>query len=224
MIRLENLSKSFRIRGHRKVVFQDLDLELPSGRSLALLGRNGAGKSTLLNIIAGIQNPDSGRVVTDGTISWPVGFGGSFHRELTGAQNVRFVGRVYGVDTDELIAFVEDFAEIGPHFHMPVRSYSQGMRARLIFGLSMGIEFDTYLIDEVTAVGDAAFNRKSRAVFLERMKTAGAIMVSHQMRQVRKFCDTGLVLNDGRLEYFDDLDAAIARHRELNLGGDTDDD
>ena len=218
MIRLENLSKSFWIRGQRKVVFQDLNLEMPSGHSLALLGRNGAGKSTLLSIIAGTLNPDRGRVISDGTISWPVGFGGSFHRDLTGAQNVRFVGRVYGVDTDELCAFVENFAEIGPHFHMPVRSYSQGMRARLIFGLSMGIEFDTYLIDEVTAVGDAAFNRKSRAVFLQRMKKAGAIMVSHQMRQVRKFCDSGLVLNDGRLEYYADLDAAIARHKALNLG------
>ena len=224
MIRLENLSKSFWIRGRRKIVFRDLNLELPTGQSLALLGRNGAGKSTLLSIIAGIQNPDTGRVVSDGTISWPVGFGGSFHRELTGAQNVRFVGRVYGVDTDELIAFVENFAEIGPHFHMPVRSYSQGMKARLIFGLSMGIEFDTYLIDEVTAVGDANFNRKSRAVFLERVKKASAIMVSHNMRQVRNFCDSGLVLNDGQLEYFEDLDQAIARHEELNLGGRSDDD
>jgi capsular polysaccharide transport system ATP-binding protein len=217
MIRFENLSKVFWVRGRRKVVIDDLNLTLPSGKSLALLGRNGAGKSTLLSIIAGIQAPTSGRVVTDGTISWPVGFGGSFHRELTGAQNVRFVARVYGVDTEQLEAFVEDFAEIGPHFHMPVRSYSAGMKARLIFGLSMGIKFDTYLIDETTAVGDANFTRKSRAVFLERMKEAGAIMVSHQMQQVRQFCETGLVLNNGHLEFYDDLDEAIHRHEALNL-------
>lgn len=217
MIRFENISKSFMIRGKRRIVIRNLNLTLPTGKSLALLGKNGAGKSTLLSIIAGIQAPDTGKVYTDGTISWPVGFGGSFHRELTGAQNVRFVARVYGVDTDQLEAFVENFAEIGPHFHMPVRSYSQGMKARLIFGLSMGIRFDTYLIDETTAVGDANFNRKSRAVFLERVKDASAIMVSHNMRQVRQFCDTGLVLNDGRLEYFEDLDEAIHRHETLNL-------
>lgn len=217
MIRLDNISKSFNIRGRRKTVIRHLDLTLPSGKSLALLGRNGAGKSTLLSIIAGVQAPDTGKVYTDGTISWPVGFGGSFHRDLTGAQNVRFVARVYGVDTEQLEAFVEDFAEIGPHFHMPVRSYSSGMKARLIFGLSMGIKFDTYLIDETTAVGDANFNRKSRAVFLERVKDASAIMVSHNMRQVRQFCDTGIVLNDGRLEYYEDLNAAIRRHETLNL-------
>ncbi|SLN68778.1 ABC transporter ATP-binding protein [Roseisalinus antarcticus] len=217
MIRFENLSKSFWIRGHRKLVIDNLNLELPTGKSLGLLGRNGAGKSTLLQIIAGTLAPDTGRVVTDGTISWPVGFGGSFHRELTGAQNVRFVARVYGVDSDQLIAFVENFAEIGQHFNMPVRSYSAGMKARLIFGLSMGVKFDTYLIDEVTAVGDANFNRKSKAIFRERVKDASAIMVSHQMRQVKQFCDTGIVLNDGRLEYYEDLDEAIARHEAINL-------
>lgn len=218
MIRFEHLSKSFWTKGRRRLVIDDLNLELPTGKSLALLGKNGAGKSTLLSIIAGIQSPDTGRVVTDGTISWPVGFGGSFHRELTGAQNVRFVARVYGVDSDELAAFVESFAEIGEHFHMPVRSYSAGMRARLVFGLSMGIRFDTYLIDEVTAVGDADFNRKSRAIFLERMTQSSAIMVSHQMRQIRNFCDMGIVLNHGRLEVYEDLEDAIARHEALNLG------
>ncbi|EAR49443.1 putative cell surface polysaccharide export ABC-2 transporter ATP-binding protein [Oceanicola granulosus HTCC2516] len=215
MIRFENLSKSFWIRGRKKVVIDNLNLELPTGKSLALLGRNGAGKSTLLSIIAGILAADSGRVVSDGTISWPVGFGGSLNKDLTGAQNVRFVARVYGVDSEQLIAFVQSFAEIGQHFHMPVRSYSSGMRSRLGFGLSMGIRFDTYLIDEVTAVGDANFTRKSRAVFLERVKTASAIMVSHQMGSLRKFCDTGLVLNNGRLEYFEDLEEAIRRHEKL---------
>lgn len=215
MIRFENLSKSFWVNGRRKVVIDNLDATLPSGRSLALLGRNGAGKSTLLQMIAGTLRPDTGRIVSDGTISWPVGFSGSFHKDLTGAQNTTFVARIYGVDTDGLIAFVQDFAELGEHFHMPIRSYSSGMKARLVFGLSMGIRFDTYLVDEVTAVGDAAFARKSRAVFLERMKTSSAIMVSHQMRQVRKFCDAGIVLHRGRLEYYPDLDEAIDRHEAL---------
>jgi capsular polysaccharide transport system ATP-binding protein len=214
MIRFENLSKSYWVDGVRKVVIDDLSAELPSGMSLALLGRNGAGKSTLLQMIGGLMPPDSGRVISDGTLSWPVGFGGSFHRELTGAQNIRFIARIYGVDTDSLIAFVEDFADLGRHFHMPVRSYSSGMRSRLAFGASMGIHFDTYLVDEVTAVGDAQFKRKSRAVFRERMKDSSAIMVSHDMNQVRQFCDAGVVLENGKIEFFDDLEKAIAVHED----------
>jgi capsular polysaccharide transport system ATP-binding protein len=215
MIRFENLTKSYRLRGSRKIVIDNLTMTLPAGKSLALLGRNGAGKSTLLQLVAGTERPDSGRVVHSGSISWPVGFGGSFHRDLTGAQNVRFVARVYGVDTEELVAFVEDFAEIGKHFYMPVRSYSSGMKSRLTFGTSMGIHFDTYLVDEVTAVGDAAFKRKAREVFRKRMENSGAILVSHSMSQVRRFCDAGLVLSDGRLQYFDDIEEAIERHHEL---------
>lgn len=215
MIRFENLTKGFWVQGERKVVVDNLSLSLPTGKSLALLGRNGAGKSTLLKMIAGTMQPDSGRIVSDGTISWPVGFGGSFHRDLTGAQNTRFIARIYGVDTDSLTRFVEDFAELGKHFYMPVRSYSQGMRSRLAFGASMGIQFDTYLVDEVTAVGDAAFKRKSRSVFRERVRTASAILVSHDMQQVREFCDAGIVLEQGQVWYFDDLDQAIAYHQEL---------
>lgn len=215
MIRLENLTKSFWLKGERKVVIDNLNLTLPTGRSLALLGRNGAGKSTLLQIISGTMRPDHGRVVSDGSISWQVGLGGSFHGQLTGAENIRFVARVYGVDTQELVAFVENFAELGKFFHMPVRSYSSGMRARLTFGASMGIHFDTYLVDEVTAVGDAAFRRKSRAVFSERMRQSGAIMVNHGLTELRQYCDSGLVLEKGKVHYFEDLDEAIALHEEL---------
>ena len=218
MIRFDHLSKGFWVGDSYKTVIDDLDLTLPAGVSLALLGRNGAGKSTLLQMIAGNLPPSSGRVISTGTMSWPVAFGGSFHGELTGAQNVRFVARCYGVDTDSLIDYVADFAELGKHFHMPVRTYSAGMKSRLTFGTSMGLRFDTYLVDEVTAVGDASFKRKSRAVFEDRMEKSGAILVSHTMGDVRAFCTAGLVLENGKLEYFEDLEEAIALHQRLMQG------
>lgn len=215
MVRLENLTKFFWANGQKKMVADNISLTFPTGTSVALLGRNGAGKSTLMQMIAGTLRPDSGQVVSDGTISWPVGFGGSFHRELTGAQNVRFIARIYGVDTGELMDFVEDFAELGGHFHMPVRSYSSGMSSRLAFGTSMGIRFDTYLVDEVTAVGDAQFKRKSQAVFYERMQQSGSFLVSHDMHQIRQFCDVGCVLEHGKITYFEDLEEAISFHTLL---------
>jgi capsular polysaccharide transport system ATP-binding protein len=215
MIRFEHLTKSYPTPWGRKVVIDDLSLELPSGKALGLLGRNGAGKSTLMQIVAGTLPPDSGRVISDGTISWPIGLGGALHPDMTGAQNVRFIARIYGIDSDSLCAFVQDFAELGAHFQMPLRSYSSGMRSRLAFGASMGIPFDTYLVDEVTSVGDASFRAKSRAIFRERMKTSGAIMVSHNMRELQEFCDAGLVLENGQVYYFDDLSAAIRLHERL---------
>jgi capsular polysaccharide transport system ATP-binding protein len=217
MIRLENLTKIFTLEGQRKVVMKDVTIEFPSRVSVALLGRNGAGKSTLLQMIAGTQAPTSGRIVSTGSISWPVGFAGSFHPELSGVQNTRFVARIYGVDSDELVDFVEDFAGLGQHFQLPFKTYSSGMRSRLAFGVSMGIPFDTYLVDEVTAVGDAVFRAKSSAVFKARMQTAGAFVVSHSMPMVRNLCQVGVVLEDGKLSYYEDIDAAIAHHKR-NMG------
>lgn len=212
MIEFRNLRKEFRIGGRRNVVIDDLSITLPSNTSVALLGRNGAGKSTLLQILAGSMEPTSGEVLSTGTISWPVGFAGSFHPELTGYQNTKFIARVYGVDTEELAQFVEDFAELGQSFYMPFRSYSSGMRSRLSFGVSMGIPFDTYLVDEVTSVGDAAFKKKSQDLFQERMQNAGAFMVSHNMEQVRAMCDVGIVLEHGKARFYDDLEVAIEHH------------
>lgn len=216
MIRLENLTKTFVLEGQRKVVMRNVNLEFPSGVSVGLLGRNGAGKSTLLQMIAGSQAPTSGRIISTGTISWPVGFAGSFHPELSGVQNTRFVARIYGVDTDELVDFVEDFAGLGMHYHLPFKTYSSGMRSRLAFGVSMGIPFDTYLVDEVTSVGDAAFRKKSSEVFKARMQTAGAFVVSHSMPMMRDMCQVGVVLEDGRLSYYEDIEAAI-EHHERNM-------
>lgn len=215
MIWLENLNKHYRLKGKVTRVAKEINATFPTGVSVALLGRNGAGKSTLLRMIAGTVSPSSGRVFSDGTISWPVGFSGSFHGELTGAQNVRFVARIYGVDTDELVDYVEDFAELGAHYHLPFMSYSSGMRSRLAMGCSMGIHFDTYLVDEVTSVGDAAFRAKSQKVFNERMQTSGAIVVSHSMPMIRSMCTMGAVLEQSRLSVFDNLEEAIALHERI---------
>lgn len=216
MIRLENLSKTYVLQGASKVVADQINIEFTSGASVALLGRNGAGKSTLMRMIAGGLSPDRGRIVLRGSVSWPVGFQGSFHPDLTGAQNSRFVARIYGVDTGELLYFVEDFAGLGAHFHQPVRRYSAGMKARLAFALSMGIHFDTYLIDEVTSVGDGAFRQKSQAVLRTRLQQSGALIVSHSMEMIRALCQSGVVLEQGRLDYFDDIEAAIHQHN-LNM-------
>ncbi|MEL6647494.1 MAG: ABC transporter ATP-binding protein [Pseudomonadota bacterium] len=212
MLAFENLTKGFWVNGHYRVVIDDLNFVLPDGKSLALMGRNGAGKSTLLELVSGIMRPDEGRVFSDGTISWPIGLSAAFHRDMSGAENVRFIARIYGVDTEELIEFVKEFSELGEFFYMPTRAYSSGMRSRLAFGTSMGIHFDYYLVDEVTAVGDARFKRKSKAVFEERMKNSSAIVVNHSMDQLRSLCDSGIVLENGKVTFFEDLEEAIEYH------------
>ena len=216
MIELRNVTKYYRTPHGRKVVLDDLTLTLPPGTKLGVLGRNGAGKSTLLSMIGGTTRPNRGEIRRHASISWPLGFGGTFHADLTGAQNVRFVARIYGRDTDELVEYVETFAELGEFMDMPLRSYSSGMKARLAFGMSMGIAFDWYLVDEITAVGDAAFKRKSLSFFKNRLRNAGLLMVSHSVTTIRAYCTSGLVLEKGRATYYDNIQAAIAAH-ERNM-------
>lgn len=212
MIHLDRLTKSFAVRGKRHFIVRNLTATFPTGVSVALLGRNGAGKSTLLKLIAGTIRPSAGRVLSSGSISYPVGFAGSFHPDLTGVQNTRFVARLYGIDSDELVDFVEDFAELGAHFRMPFRTYSAGMKSRLSFGVSMGIPFDTYLVDEVTSVGDGAFRHKSIQVFDQRRKNAGAIVVTHSPPMVRRLCTMAAVLERGALYFYDDVEKALEHH------------
>lgn len=214
MIELRNLTKTFNVKGTRKYVAKNLNITFPANRSIGLLGRNGAGKSTLLKVIAGTMLADSGEVFSQGDISWQIGFAGSFHPELSGRQNVLFVGRAYGIDTRELIDFVEDFSELGPSFHAPFRTYSSGMRARLAFGVSMGIPFSYYLIDEVTAVGDAAFRKKCSEVLKQRLQNAGALIVSHSEGVLRDLCTSGAVLEKGEMTWHEDINKAIEEHNK----------
>ncbi|MGR3569253.1 ABC transporter ATP-binding protein [Pseudooceanicola nanhaiensis] len=218
MIVLRNLTKIYSLGGRRKVVADNINVTFPTGVSVALLGRNGAGKSTLLQIIAGVTPQTSGEVLSDGRISFPVGLASSMHPELTGAQNALFVARIYGADTEKMIDFVRDFAELGDHFHLPVRTYSSGMRGRLTFGINMALQFDTYLIDEIAAVGDASFRAKSDRVFKDRMRHAGAIYVSHSTSLIRQMCQAGAVLENGRLTYYEDIEEAIEQHNRNMVG------
>ena len=216
MIKIENLTKSYRTPKGRHYVFKDLNVELPSGKSVALIGRNGAGKSTLLRVIGGIDRADSGRVQTDKTISWPVGLAGGFQGSLTGRENVKFVARLYATPEElrEKVAFVEEFAELGKYFDMPIKTYSSGMKSRLGFGLSMAFKFDYYLVDEVTAVGDARFKQKCADLFKARHKEASFLMVSHSLGSLKEFCDVALFIGrDNKVKYYDSVSDAIESYK-----------
>jgi capsular polysaccharide transport system ATP-binding protein len=216
VIHLDDVTKEYRLKGGQvKTIVRNLTMDLPR-RNIALLGRNGMGKSTLMRLISRVEDPDRGRVTTQGQVSWPIGFRGSFHRDLTGLENVKFVARIYGQDTERVIEYVKDFAEIGPFFFEPYKTYSSGMGARLAFGLSMAINFDVYLIDEIMSVGDASFQHKSKETFHGKLANSHIIMASHSMDALRDYCDCGVVMHDGTMTYFDDLEDAIQIYEALN--------
>lgn len=219
MIKIINLTKSYRTPAGRHYVFKDMNVELPTGKSVALIGRNGAGKSTLLRIIGGIDRPDSGCIITNKTISWPVGLAGGFQGSLTGRENVKFVARLYSKKEEllEKVSFVEDFAELGKYFDMPIKTYSSGMKSRLGFGLSMAFDFDYYLVDEVTAVGDARFKQKCSDLFQSMKKRSNILMVSHGLNSLREHCDVGLYLGKNEIVYSDDIDELIDLYKKNEL-------
>lgn len=217
MIALDAVNKTYPTRGGPATVLRDVDLLVDKGERVGILGRNGAGKSTLIRLISGAERPTSGKIRRNMSVSWPLAFGGAFQGALTGYDNLRFICRVYGVDWREKKAFVEEFSELGIYLREPVRSYSSGMRARLAFAISMVIEFDCFLIDEIVAVGDSRFHEKCNHELFEKRGDRAMIIVSHQIGYIREHCHRASVLHQGSLVHFDSVDAANNFYTEASL-------
>ena len=183
---------------------------------VGIMGKNGAGKSTMMRLMAGTEPPDKGHVYRDTNVSWPLGFAGGFNGSMTGIENIRFVSRIYGQDVEKIIAYVTEFAELGPSLRLPIKTYSSGMKARLAFGLSMAIDFEVYLIDEITAVGDQDFKKKSKSVFQDKLVKSQIIMISHAANTIKQYCDCGLLLEGYQIMYFEDVDDLLAAYESLN--------
>ncbi|MBU3022092.1 ABC transporter ATP-binding protein [Aestuariibacter sp. A3R04] len=210
MIRIENLTKSYPSKLGPQYIFKDLNFDFPTEKSVAILGKNGAGKSTLFRMLAKSEYPDRGRIITNKSMSWPVALQTGIHPQMTGRENTRFIGRINQVSSLKTYeANVQQFAEVGKRFDLPVRTYSAGMRAKLVFACCININFDIYLIDEATSVGDPTFRRKAREALKEKSKTAGMIMVSHELDQIREFCTSAVIIENGKLNYFENLEEGI---------------
>lgn len=219
MIKFKNVTKAYHLRKLTKLVFADLDLTINRGEALGICGANGAGKSTLMRLIAGVEQPSGGTIARTMSTSWPIGYSNCFQGSLTGADNARFIARIYEVPEDELLAFVEDFAEIGPYLHQPVSTYSAGMAARLAFGISLAIDFDCYLVDEVTAAGDERFRARSEEALLTRRDRGTLVMISHDPGTLRAYCRGGAVLYGGSLVRYETIDEACDVHHRLQARG-----
>jgi capsular polysaccharide transport system ATP-binding protein len=214
MIHLQDITKQYRVRHGIHTVFKDLNLRIDHGEKIGILGRNGAGKSTLIRLISGAELPTGGQIARGMSVSWPLAFGGAFQGSLTGLDNVRFICRVYNADMVAVIPYVEEFSELGPYLRELVKTYSSGMRARLAFAISMAIEFDCFLIDEVLSVGDARFHNKCQRELFEKRNDRAMVIVSHEAHNIRDHCERACVLHQGSLLQFENVDAAYAYYTE----------
>jgi capsular polysaccharide transport system ATP-binding protein len=215
MIALDRVSKSYRTAAGRRIVLDEATIAFVAGHNVGILGANGAGKSTLIRLLAGSEMPDRGSVRRRARVSFPLGFGATFHGALSGRENIAFIARLYGAAVRPTLRFVAEFAELGEYFDMPVNTYSAGMTARLAFGACLAIDFDVYLIDEVTEIGDERFRRKCAAAFRERMRHSDIILATHNAQTIRQYCDRAVLLAAGRLQLFDDVPSALERYRRL---------
>jgi capsular polysaccharide transport system ATP-binding protein len=217
MIVFEDVSKKYRIRRFEKQVLSDVNFTLGKGESLGICGANGAGKSTLMRLISGVETPTTGRIERGLTTSWPIGYTSCFQSSLTGADNTRFIARIYGQPIDDLLAFVDEFAQLGPYFYQPIHTYSAGMTARLAFGVSLAINFQCYLVDEVTAAGDARFRERCHEELSARRASGALVMISHDAGVLREYCDRGAVIHDGRMMLYDSIEEAIEVHEAYQM-------
>jgi capsular polysaccharide transport system ATP-binding protein len=215
VISCENLRKSYPMGHGRKEVLKGLNFHIEKGERVGFLGRNGAGKTTLIKLIGGVELPTSGKVRRGMSVSWPLGFGGGFQGSLTGYDNARFIARIYGQEYSLIRGFVEDFTELGRQLKMPVKTYSSGMKARLAFALSIAIEFDCYLIDEVILVGDHNFHEKCRYELFEKRSDRAIILASHSASTIHEFCNRAMVLENGQGTMYDDLTEALDIYNAL---------
>jgi capsular polysaccharide transport system ATP-binding protein len=215
MIQLSDVTKVYHTRSGPNKVLDDVSFSLRTGQAIGIMGRNGAGKSTLTRIISGVEYPTSGSVERNMTVSWPLGYAGAFQASLSGADNTRYVARIYGVPIKETLEFVEDFAQLGAYFRMPIKTYSAGMHARLAFGVSLAIDFDCYLVDEVVGAGDHRFAERCQNALRERRERGALLMISHDIRALEAYCDTGAVLAGGKLTFFDTLEDTYRAYLEL---------
>jgi len=215
MIVCNKLFKSYPMGRGRKKVLQGIDLEIAPGERIGILGRNGAGKSTLIKLIAGVEMPTSGTVKRKMTVSWPLGFNGGFQGSLTGYDNARFIARIYGREYNDLRDFVEDFTELGLQLKMPVKTYSSGMKARLAFALSLAIEFDCYLIDEIILVGDQNFQRKCHHELFEKRSDRALVLASHSSDVIRDYCGRAMIIHDGLGSVYSDVNQALEIYTAL---------
>ncbi len=216
MIKLQNLTKYYPSKLGNQYIFENINFTIPEGHNIGILGSNGAGKSTLFRMLAGSEYPNKGKVITDKAISWPVALATGIHPQMTGRENTRFIGRVNGVEyLDEYEVKVKNFAELGIKYDLPVKTYSSGMRSRLAFGCCIAIDFDVYLIDEATSVGDQKFRKKARQALLDKSKSANVIMVSHDLKEIEEFCDSAIILHQGELTFYEDLQEALSVYKEL---------
>ena len=209
MIELHQITKRYQTRHLNHTVLNGVNLTVYPSDKIGILGRNGAGKSTLIRILSGAEQPSSGHVSRSMSISWPLAFGGAFQPSLTGMDNLRFICRVYGVDYHNKIDYVEEFSELGRYLREPVKTYSSGMRARLAFAISMAVEFDCFLIDEIISVGDARFHAKCQIELFEKRKDRALIMVSHEIHNIQEHCNRYCVLDKGKLIEHHNFDDAI---------------
>ncbi|MFN6956071.1 MAG: ABC transporter ATP-binding protein [Acetobacteraceae bacterium] len=211
MLELLDVHKSYPMLAGRKHVLRGVNATFRKGERVGVLGRNGSGKSTLVRILGGVEAPTRGTVRRSMSVSWPIGMAAGFQTALSGADNTRFIARIYDRPVKETVEFVESFAELGEYLRMPVHTYSSGMRSRLGLAISLAVEFDCFLVDEALAVGDTRFGR----AFGARLQRAGLILVTHQPSLVRQLCTRAAVLDQGTLTFYEDLDEALATYNSL---------